>query len=173
VKEINPVIVQMIVERSGHTVDAESVMMQLRSDRLNDMIVAYNLLLDTNPQLRGSDSFSNLLSAASDPVSASRRPTNRDLELEALKAFASSPPMNLRGDESLIPVPGMSKSLQPASPPAFPSPMEMSTDGTNFGYNTNDNGMNNHNNSSNNNNNNTMLSPHAPQQHQQHCRKEK
>ncbi len=72
------------------------VRQQLSSDRTNDIIVAYNLLLDSNPQLRISVSAGNLQALHS--VASSDA-------LDAIKSFASSPPMNLRDEESLIPTP--------------------------------------------------------------------
>lgn len=78
------------------------VRQKLSSDQTNDIIVAYNLLLDSNPQLRISVSAGNLQALHS--VESSEA-------LDAIKSFATSPPMNLRDEDSLIPTPKSVASL--------------------------------------------------------------
>jgi hypothetical protein len=93
---VNPAIVKMILERCGGAVSEQFVLQQLNSNQTNDIIVAYNLLLDSHPHLRVSLSAGNLQSLHS--VASSDA-------LDAIKSFATSPPMNLRDEESLIPTP--------------------------------------------------------------------
>ncbi len=96
ITNVSPQIVQMILQRCGGTVTEEFVRQKLQSDQTNDIIVAYNLLLDTNPHLRVSVSAGNL--AAMHTVESADA-------LDAIKSFATSPPMNLRDQDSLIPSP--------------------------------------------------------------------
>jgi hypothetical protein len=102
IQNINPQIVQMLLQRCGGAVTEQLVRQKLSSDQTNDIIVAYNLLLDSNPQLRISVSAGNLQALHS--VESAEA-------LDAIKSFATSPPMNLRDEESLIPTPKSASSL--------------------------------------------------------------
>ncbi len=113
IQNVNPAIVQMILQKCGGTVTEEFVRQKLQSDQTNDIIVAYHLLLDTNPHLRVSSSAGNM--AAMHTVESADA-------LDAIKHFATSPPMNLRDQEVLIPTPAgfSSHSFTPNfTPPRF------------------------------------------------------
>lgn len=113
----NPAIVDMIVERCGGTIKKDFVLQKLAEDTPNDVIVSYNLLLDSNPHLRISVSNGNLSSMQSVESADA---------LDALKEFATSPHQALR-DQPDWAGPGLSQSLIPQS--QFPSNSPMSIAG--------------------------------------------
>lgn len=109
VENPNPAIVEMLLNRCGGTVSKEFVLKKLSQDQPNDIIVAYNLLLDSNPQLRISVSNGNLqLMQTVESFDA----------LDALKTFASSPHQPLR-DQPDWAGPGLSTSFTPTSNTVF------------------------------------------------------
>lgn len=95
-------IVSILVQRSG--LPLNEVMRKLKSDTNNDILVAYNLLLDNSPNkgVRVSLSGNHLL-ADEDVLKG------KDSLTDSVREMATSPPMNLREEGSLIPVPGVNR----------------------------------------------------------------
>lgn len=116
-KDLDHSLVETIVMRSG--LPRTEVLQKLQSDTSNDILVTYNLLLDTLPGkgMHVSASGNSLLMGDadhhddgldSDGDSRMMLETSGDSIVTDARSFATSPPMNLREESSLIPVPGMS-----------------------------------------------------------------
>ena len=106
VENPNPAIVDMLIDRCGGAVTREYVLRELAVNRQSDTIVAYNLLLDSNPQLRISVSNGNLQMMQSVESSDA---------LDAVKMFATSPHQALREQPNWEGPSGLSQSFVPQS----------------------------------------------------------